>query len=171
MSHLPSALLPMILNFFPLKFCMGDPDDLTIDIYGKKKYSSKLTTFFQKLQSLFVASLIILFKFLFVYFPPGLKLRMNPKKRINFHSIKRISKFCSLWYLFKIKSPKSELNIWEGSFWTNVPPHTLKNMGVVLTMWGSPLMIEVMSTQNLTTFETLQTNQYLSSYPFHLRLK
>ena len=50
---------------------MGDPHDLTIEIDDEKKYSSTLITF-PKISVLVAASLIILFEFLLVYFPPGL---------------------------------------------------------------------------------------------------
>ena len=40
-----------------------------------------------------------------------------------FHCIESIPKLCSVWYLFKIKWPKSNLNTWVDSFFfTHVPP-------------------------------------------------
>ena len=146
---------------------MGDPHDLTIDIYEEKKWS-KLTAFW-KISVFVMASLIILLKFLFVYFPTGLKFVMD--RRSVQISLKK-SKLCSVWYLYKIKLPKSELNacMETGSQFLDScssPPHTLKNVEVVL----APLMLEVMSTQNSKTFKSLQNIHSLSSYRFHVGLK
>ena len=81
--------------------------------------------------SLCYVSLTILFAFLSEVFL--LKLGMDLQKRINFNFIKSISKLCSVWYLFKIKWPKSELNICIGSVWTYTPPPHWK-----VCVWGGP---------------------------------
>ena len=83
---------------------MVDPHDLTTEIYDEIKYSSKITT----LNLVFVtASLIIFFKISLCIFSPLLEIWNGPQKRIHFHFTTRISKLCSVWYLFKIKLPKS----------------------------------------------------------------
>ena len=86
---------------------------------------------------------------------------IDPQDRIIFHFIKRISKLCSVWYIFKSKLPKSELNIWVGSFWTNVPPPTLKNDGG----------IRVVAPDDLSDAKTKFENFYkTSNYPLHFFL-
>ena len=62
---------------------MGDPHDLINEIYNEKKYSSMVTTF-SKISVFVMLSLIILYKFLFDVFSPGLKFGMDPQKQINF---------------------------------------------------------------------------------------
>ena len=58
-----------------------------------------------------------------MYFLPWREVWNGPSKRINlYYFINSISKLCSICYLFKIKCPKPELNIWVGNFYTHVPP-------------------------------------------------
>ena len=59
---------------------MGDPHDITNEIYYKKKYSSTLPTL---KESFFVMAGLILFKFLFVYFPTSLKFGIGLRKHIG----------------------------------------------------------------------------------------
>ena len=113
----------------PLKYMMRE-------IFVQVDYLKKTSVFV-------TASLIILLNLLFVYFPTGLKFGINPRKRINFHFIKRILKLCSVWYLSKIMLPKFELNTYMGRQFLescSSPPLDAENVGVVL----APLMIEVM---------------------------
>ena len=77
--------------------------------------------FFRQFQPLLRSALFYYLNFYLKYFPPGLKSSI-PKAYKLFHFIKSISKICSVWYLLKIKWPKSDLHIWAGSFWTHVPP-------------------------------------------------
>ena len=118
-SHLQSSLLPTIFNIFAWNFAWVILMTSPIKHMTRKKCSSKLINF-SKISVFVAAGLIILFKFLFVYFSPGLQFGMEKRKIFNF--IGRISKLCSVWYLFKIKLSKSELNIWVGSFSIHVPP-------------------------------------------------
>ena len=73
-------------------------------------------------------------------------------------------------FTFRINCPKSELDMWVGSFWTHGPPPPEKVGG-----GGAPfillLIIYMMSPQTLKTFKTLQAVHYLSSYRFDLGTK
>ena len=79
-NHLQSSLLPTIFNIFARNFAwvilMTSPmKHMTRKIFIYVDY------FFENIGLCF-AGLIILFKFLFVYFPLGLKFGMDPQKYI-----------------------------------------------------------------------------------------
>ena len=77
-----------------------------------------------------------------LYIFPWLEVWNGPRKACKLSFYQKNFKIVLCLVLFKIKVPKSELNIWVGIFWPIfLPPHTLKNVGVVL----APLMIEVVS--------------------------
>ena len=103
---------------------MGDPRDLTIEIYDKK--TSKLTTF-SKLSVFVTTNLIILFKFM-LYIFPWLEVWNGPRKACKLSFYQKNFKIVLCLVLFKIKVPKSELNIWVGMFdpCSSPPTHTEK---------------------------------------------
>ena len=113
---------------------------------------------FLNISVLVIVSLIIRLKCLPAIFFDG---PTEAYKLFQFN--KNISKFCAVWYFFKIKWTKSELHISVGSFCAHVPL-PLKSV------CGTPDDLSDVNT-NFETSETLQTIHYLSFYRFLLGLK
>ena len=126
-SHLQSVILPTIFKIFAWNFVMVILMISSMKYTYNEKISSTLTTF-SKISVLVTVSLIIRLKCLLDVFLDG-----PPEAYKRFHFIKSVSKSCSVWYLLKIKWPKSELNISLGNLWTHVPPPPLKRC---VCVWG-----------------------------------
>ena len=139
---------------------MGDPHDLISELYNEEKIH--LYWLLLEISDFVTVSLNLSFKFLFDVFSPWLEV-WNGASTVS-HFINCISKLCSVWFLFKIKLPRSELNTRVGSFWTHVPPSPTKKCAYVCVGGPllAPLMVEVMPTQTFKTFKTRQTDHYLS---------
>ena len=110
-------LIPTIFNIFAWNFAW------VILMTSSRKYkaqkSSSTLTNTSKFFSLCYGQPYYIIYISSCAFSPGLKFGMDLQKRINLQYIKK-SKYCTVWHLFKIKWPKSELSILVGSFCTHV---------------------------------------------------